>query len=143
MALAPDVLQRINLETVEKDLAIYEAGVRHSMESGWAAWGIATPSQRLRGYEAMTWPEDLPLVLTEDYIDLFHAGVMPPLRAMIEWQKITQPEPDGKGGQIIPQPSDYRPYYWGLLAICPPYVFNRDASDFRNLLRAEQAKASA
>lgn len=142
MPLSPEVLQRITMETVEKDVAAYEKGVKDTLESGWAIWSLSPPQKRLAGYMACTWPEDLPLILDNpDYIDLFKAGVMPPLRAMLEWEAITAPQPDGKGGMVIPQPSDFRPYYWALLSICPPYVFKRDADDFRALLRDAGRKA--
>lgn len=142
-AIAPEDLEKINLETAEADAETYERGVRQSLEEGWAVWRLGPPQKRLRGYIACTWPEDLLLLKMENYIDLYHAEVLPPLRAMVEWQKITTPEPDGKGGMTIPQPSDYRPFVWALWAICPPYVFSFFQEDFRKLLKAESEKQAA
>ena len=101
----------------------YLKAVRHALEEGFGIFAINPPAQRWAAFEAMTWPQDKQWLLTEDYLELWKAGLLPDLRALTALREANWPVPDPATGQPIPPPppTDIRPYFWAwLLPITDP-----------------------
>ena len=132
MSISPEQQQAISLELAQEASEQFDAALHESAEEGWLIWSIQPPAKRFQGYMLSTLAEDFPLLITSDYLDLFKAGILPPLKALEEWQAITAT------GQ---PPSSYQRYLWPLLLLLPEWVFKRYQSDFIHLVKTEMNKS--
>lgn len=131
MALTPEVLQRISVEVAQAAADDFEKAMHASLDEGWLIWSIKSPAQRYRGYLNSTLRPDFPLVVTEDYLDLWKTGILPDLQCLVEWRQVTaQGQP----------PQSYGRYFWALLLLLPDFVFKHFQSDFITLVKSEIKK---
>ncbi len=119
------------VEVATADAEHTEATLREADDEGWLIWQLAPPRYRLRFYQRATYPEDIPLILTSGYLELFKAGVMPALRASREWENAKA------SGQLI---TDTTIYFWALLLTLPGFLFTKYQNEYIRLVKAEQAK---
>lgn len=103
--------------------------LKESEREGYVLFQLATPAQRLRGYQACTYPEDIPYIQNPDYLDLHRAGILPELKAMTEWRRLTTPDITGQ----VAVPSDWSPFVWALLLLLPDFIFKNRQHDFIRL----------
>ena len=128
MPITPETLQRISIDVTQAAAADFDAAMHASLEEGWLIWSIKSPAQRYLGYKNSTLQSDFPLVVTEDYLDLWKAGVLPDLQCLREWRQVTA------SGQ---PPQSYGRYFWALLTLLPSFVFEHFQRDFINLIKQE------
>ena len=133
MTISPEDQQRISLELAQWANEQGDVALHQAADEGWIIWSIQPPAKRLQGYMLSTLAEDFPLVITSDYLDLFRAGILPPLKALEEWQAITVT------GQ---PPTSYQRYLWPLLLLLPDWVFKKYQSDFIHLVKTEMNKSA-
>ncbi len=120
--LEADELQQVWLEVEKECVQFWNETLMGFIEYGFMVFEIARPGQMLDTFIQWTYPEDRPLVLMPDYLELRQAGAVSDLRANVEWQALMQPQPDPATGQPVPpqQPSDYRPFMWAIAMLMPP-----------------------
>ncbi len=142
MTLTPKRRQQMIVEVATADAEHTEATLREADDEGWLIWQLAPPRYRLRFYQRATYPEDIPLVLTSGYLELWKAGVIPALRALTEWEKAKAPGVDPATGQPVPaqEITDTTPYFWAILTTLPPFLFTKYQNEYIRLVKAEQAK---
>ena len=132
MIVTPEEQQRISLELAQRWNQSIDTALEQTVEEGFMIWSVQPPAKRLQGYMNSTIEGDALLVLTDDYLPLYKAGILPPLKALTEWQALTDAG--------LP-PSNYQRYFWGLLFLLPDWVFEKYAGDWRTLVKAEIKKS--
>jgi len=142
--ITPQRLQKIGVQVCKDAAKDIKTAADETINTGWLIFGIAKPNQRLQAYEQSTLPGDRALVLTDNYLDLMRAGVMPHLECEALWQQAKAPiqVPDPMTGQVVtqipPDPEDMSPFFWAILLTLPDKFFLFHQSDFRRLIREKE-----
>ena len=131
--MEPKTLQRIQTEVCKQAAEDYDAALHRSRDEGWIIWASAPPRQRLQGYRTVTFPQDVGLVLTPDYVKLYRQGAAPELTSVQYWRAWEE-----SGVAIPPEAQPY--FHWALLLLLPDWVFEDAAADFRRLAQAEEQR---
>ena len=148
MTIEPRRKQEMMREAVERAYGKdgrYLRSVQKALDDGFGIFAINPPAQRWAAFEAMTWPQDKVWLLTEDYLELWRAGLLPDLHALTAWQEAGRPMPDPATGLPIPAPpvTDIRPFFWAWLLPpnLPVMVFKHYQADYIALTKSQKTLA--
>ena len=147
MSLSVAARQRIGQEIAKKWADRRKENLMQVIDDGWLVFAKGKPRERLAGYVANTLDIDVPFVTDPDYLKKLAVGQVPLLYAIqriqqrqIEANVIASMAPEVQ--DLVREPkTPAPPMLWPIvIGKLPPYVFERLAKDFRDLLDKQAVK---
>ena len=128
MSLSPEALQTSAANNAKRADAYIRQGLGQAFVQGFLLWSKQPPAKRLEKYTHLptaeepwgTQPEDLPLILSPEYLDLYREGFLPAPVSRTWALLLTLPEAEVEGKRVN--------------------IFHAYQMDMRNLIRGEERK---
>lgn len=143
MSIAPEKKYAIIADLAKRDAGRLDEALLNALDEGWLVFQKGKPRERLGAYLKNTLAEDIMLVLMDDYLKKLAAGAAPMLKAvqMVQARNVERSVVDPRTGQPMEPTTAEPPMLWPIIiSTQPAAVFNKLASDFRTLLRAQDKK---